>query len=445
MTDPLPVNVDAEEAVLGALFVEPERIPEVVALLHGDDFSDQRNRCVFDALVALTARSEPADFVTIGEELGRRQTFAGVGGRTRLVQLAATVTSAAHLLHHTKIVAELGARRRVISEAEAIAHEGRSGAVNGTAEFLSLAVEKMIAAAEHSATTHVEFVERDVAELRDKIEAGPVEGTDGLRTGFRDLDQIVCGMRAGELIVFAARPGVGKTAIVLNIGARVALDDDTTPVALFSLEMSKPALLERFTSAHSGVDHYLIRSRRLSPSNREKVDASLMALQFAPLAIEDTSGQTLMSIRAGARRLKQRRGLGLVLVDYLQLVQHHGAENRLQEVSAISRGLKALARELSVPVIAAAQLNRAADTASDQRPRLSHLRESGSIETDADIVVLLHPDGDEAGANDPRRVDAIVAKNRNGPVGTAGLLFQPNLVRFVDLAAGEASAGDRDA
>lgn len=439
MTAPLPVNIDAEEAVLGALFVEPERIPEALAALRGEDFSDPRNRSVFEALLALATRSVPADLVTVGYELEHSGTFAMVGGRTRLLELTMTVTSAAHLRHHMRIVADVAARRRVISEAEAIAREGRSlGPVNGTAtEFLRLAVERIGAAAEVPAPAAVEFAERDVRELRDKIDAGPVEGVDGLQMGFRDLDTIVCGMRPGDLVVIAARPAVGKTTLASNIAAQVALRDAAEPVALFSLEMGKQSLLERFASAHSGVDHYLIRSRRLSTSNREKVDASLIALEFAPLAIDDTSGQTMMSIRASARRLRQRRGLGLVLVDYLQLVQYPGAENRLQEVSAISRGLKALAAELSVPVIAAAQLNRAADAGPEQRPRLSHLRESGSIEADADIVILLHQVGDATEASDPRTIEAIVAKNRNGPVGTARLLLQPNLVRFVDLARTE--------
>jgi replicative DNA helicase len=432
----LPTNVEAERAVLGAVLVEPRRTPEAVAALRPDDFSEAVHRSVFEAVAALSARSEPIDFITVGEELARLGRLQSVGGRAGLVELSTTVTSGAHLPHHAKIVAACAALRRMIAASTAIANEA-IGVVpmNGNvSEFLSGAAERLVAAADMLSPGGLELLDNEVRVLRSKIAAGPVEGLDGLRTGHRELDAIVCGIRPSDLVVIAARPGGGKTALASGIALHHALAEEPLPVAFFSLEMSRASLLERFVSARSAVDHYLIRTRKLSRERVELVERALFELERAPLSIDDSRARTIMSIRAEARRLKKRRGLGLVVVDYLQLVENPNAENRLQEVSSVSRGLKALAMELNVPVIAAAQLNRSADGGPDQRPRLSHLRESGSIEADADIVVLLHAASEKTHATDPRTIEAIVAKNRNGPMGLAGLLFQPNLVRFVDVA-----------
>lgn len=438
------LNQELEDAVLGEILSSPDRLPEAASMLHADDFADVRNRHAFEAMLALAERSEGVDILTVGEELARRGTFQVVGGRARLVELQSAVISGAHLLYHARGLARRGALRRLAAEAQAIASQA-SGVVpldaNNVEAFLQESGERILAATATPSIAGAELIAREVGRLRQMIEAGPVEGLDGLSTGFRDLDGILCGLHAGDLGVIAARTSVGKTALATCIADHVAETKDCRLVAFFSAEMKESAIVERLVSARSGVDHYFVRNRKLYGENREKVDAALREIEHLPLAIDDTRDQTIMSIRASARRLKRRHGLTLVVVDYLQLIGHRGAENRLQEVSHVSRQLKSLAGELDVPVIAAAQLNRQADT--DDRPRLSHLRESGSIEQDADFVILLHPTGDVVNVNDPRTIEAIVAKNRNGPQGLVRLLFQPNLVRFVDIARDAPSAQEK--
>jgi replicative DNA helicase len=439
-TQPKP-EVAAEEAVLGAVMVEPTRAMEVVALLAPEDFVENKNRLVFDGVLALTERSEPVDLVTLSDELRRRGTLKQVGGLQQLAHLLNSVTTAAHLPHHARIVSAAAAVRRTVTAARDIAAAAAGATpMNGSAaEFLQESAEKIVEAATVRALQFPKFIVGEASMLRERLDAGPVAGLDGLRTGLGALDQIVCGMRSGELVVVGARPSVGKTVLVTDIALEAASDEDGPGVLLFSLEMTKSALFERIVSACSGVDHYLIRNRKLSQGMRQRVDEALALIGQMPLVIDDTRAQSITSLRAVARKVKQRHGLRLVVVDYLQLVTHPGAENRLQEVSAISRGLKALAGELGVPVVAAAQLNRAGDTGAVGRPKLSHLRESGTIEADADIAILLHQVRDDCEANEARVVEAIVAKNRNGPQGTARLLLQPNLVRFVAFEDGRPS------
>lgn len=440
-------EVAAEEAVLGAVMVEPGRAAEAVAVLVPEDFVVDRNRLVFEGVLALTERTEPVDTVTLAAELQRRGTFQQVGCLPRLSHLLNSVTSAAHIAHHARIVSETAAVRRVAAAAKDIAAMavGATPLNGSSADFLQESVERMIAAASTRSLQVPEFVAREADALRQQIEAGPIAGLDGLRTGFGDLDSIVCGMRAGDLVVIGARPSVGKTVLLTDCAISAVSEENSPPVVFFSLEMTKAALIERIASALSGVDHYLIRTRTMSPEKRDRVNEALEDIGRMRLLIDDTRAQSIMSMRAFARRVKQRHGLGLVVVDYLQLVTHPGAENRLQEVSAISRGLKALAGELGVPVIAAAQLNRAGDAGPDVRPRLSNLRESGTIEADADIVILLHQVRGDCGANEARVVEAIVGKNRNGPQGMARLLLQPNLVRFVNFEDPRRGEGERDA
>jgi replicative DNA helicase len=342
------------------------------------------------------------------------------------------VTSSAHLLHHTEIVANAARLRRLAAEARALADEsaGVRPRSEGLEEFFDGAEQRIMRAAASRSLGTLDLVERAVVELQLQIASGATSGPPGLRTGIHALDEILCGMRRGELGVIGARPFIGKSTLAGNIAMDVVMRSEKCPVALFSLEMRADAVLERLAAAQSDVSLYWIRNRELSAANKQRVNRALDELRHARLFIGDTSEQTIMSIRAKARRVKQRFGLGLVIVDYLQLVRSPGSENRLQEVSAVSRSLKALAGELDVPVIACAQLNRAADSGRDERPRLSHLRESGTIESDADVVILMHAVSDSRGSDESRDVELIVAKNRSGPTGIARVQFQPALLRF---------------
>jgi replicative DNA helicase len=426
------VDLDAEESVLGALLVDPTRVPEVAGELAAEDFTDSRNRQVFDTMVALSACSQSFDVVMLGAELAQRGWLVSVGGRARLFDLAARVTSSAYLTHHTNIVRDAARLREISAVARRIADEadGVRPRVPSVCEFLEGVEPRIRRAAAARSPGTLELIEHSVDDLQSLINAGPAASPPGLHTGIANLDRILCGLRPSELIVIGARPGVGKTALAWNVAINVALRDERPGVAFFSLEMSRQALLERAAANLAGVNHYHVRNRNLTDKCKADVAAALATLRRASITIDDTREQPIMSIRAKARRFAQRRDLGLVVVDYLQLVSHPGTENRLQEVSAISRALKALAGELKVPVLACAQLGRAADECD--RPSMSHLRESGTIEADSDVVILLHPASGSLSPDAPRKFGAIVDKNRNGPTGTVHLRFDPSHLRFTD-------------
>jgi len=438
-----PHNLDAERSVLGALLLDPNRVAEVAEQIGEDDFFSPKHGIVFGTLLSLTEQSAPIDFVTVGEALAASGNFQKVGGRAYLVELGSTVSSAAHLKHHLKIVAETSVLRRLISESTDILTESFDTRPDGEAvrELLDRSENRIFQIANSNDTQGADPIAKAIEEAFKRIDSSSHRsGLTGLPTGYLDLDELTCGLNAGELIILAARPAMGKTALALNIMDYAAshppewLDRKPT-VLLFSLEMGKQALVSRMLCARARVDAHKLRTGRIPAEDYSVLAQAAGELSNTKVFIDDTPGLSVMAIRSRARRVRQKHGLDLVIVDYLQLMSSPRAENRQQEISTISRALKDLARELEIPVMALSQLSRAVESREDKRPQLSDLRESGSIEQDADIVLLLYR-AEYYNETDENKglAEVICAKQRNGPTGTARLQFFGNVMRFENRA-----------
>ena len=430
----LPANVEAERAVLGALLIDPEAIGEIAAFLKPEDFYRERHRAIYAARFDLYERREPGDFVTLVDALRRRGQLDAVGGASYLTELVNDVPTAVHVEHYARIVEHCALMRRLINAAGKIAGVGYENPPD---------VDRALDQAEqYLFDVSQRRVSQDFTSLREALRAyfdtieylhqhkGEVVG---VPSGFHDLDQLTGGLHASDLIIIAGRPGVGKTGFALSIVRNVAARFQA-PAAIFSLEMSTEQLVQRLLCMEASVDSQRIRTGFIDEFEWRRISEAFGVLSDAPIYIDDSAGITTNELRMKARRLKSESDLKLIVVDYLQLMQGRGLENRVQEVSEISRSLKGLARELDVPVIALSQLSRAVESRQDHRPMLSDLRESGSIEQDADIVMFIHreelykPDTDRKGI-----ADIIIAKHRNGPVGQIPVRFFPSQTRFADL------------
>lgn len=433
-----PQNTEAEQAVLGSMLLEEEIIDVVVDLLKAEDFYRQEHQSIFLGIIELREANEPVDLITVTDRLRQKEELEGVGGAAYLASLANVVPTAANAIHYAHIVAEKALLRNLIRACTQLAQY----AYEETLEVNELinAAEKMIM--DFSQRKRQEgFVELKeiLVHTFDRLEMlNQQEGTvTGVPT-FTELDKLLSGLQPSDLIICAARPGMGKTSFCLNIAQNAAVKHKI-PVAVFSLEMSKEQLALRLLSGQALIDQYKLRTGRLQVEDWERLTSAAGPLSEAPLFIDDTPGISTLEVRAKSRRLKNEHGLGLVVVDYLQLMQgRRKAENRQQEISEISRSLKALARELEVPVLALSQLSRAVEHTQDKKPSLSHLRESGALEQDSDCVIFIHredyfdPDTEKKGI-----AEIIVAKHRNGPVGTVEMAFLPEFTRFMDLAKDE--------
>ncbi len=429
-----PHNLEAEESVLGAMMLSAEAIADVVEIVRPADFYRGANAKVFDTLREIYGRGDPVDAVTAVEELKRRTLLEEVGGHLYISELVERVPTPAAAASYARIVAETALLRRLISAAGDIMELAYSAPEEPEA-VADQAEQRIYDVARHD--------EKDqVASLRDLVDQAMTDleriqnresAFAGVPTGFRDVDSLLSGLQAGNLIVVAARPGVGKSSFVTNLARNVAVDG-TTPVAMFSLEMSRWEIGMRLLCAEARVPWDLIRNKRVGAEDWSRIAQAADVLHEAPLFIVDSGNVTLVDIRAKARRLAARpAGLGLIIVDYLQLMSHtRRVDNRQQEIAEISRGLKMLAKELSIPVISVSQLNRDPERRQDKRPQLSDLRESGAIEQDADVVMFIHRDD-----SDPSKkglADLIVAKHRNGPTDTIPLTFLPHLTQFRSFA-----------
>ncbi|MBL8857954.1 MAG: replicative DNA helicase [Planctomycetes bacterium] len=441
-----PHNEEAERALLGALLTEPVRIPEVAEVVRLGDFFNGRHNAIYEVLEAMAERAAPIDIVSVGEALVQAGKFQFVGGRAYLAELSSSVTSGAYAKHHARIVAETAILRRLIREAGEIIGEAHATRPDGDN------VPKLLDAAEHKIY--------EIGNERDRGEAVPLaravaetfkridstshrSGLTGLPSGYYELDELLCGFNQGELIVIAARPSMGKTAFVLNC-MDFAADPDHTPewlnrapvVLFFSLEMGQQSIVRRMLCARARVDAHKLRTGRIPTEDYAELSRGAGELERMKLFIDDTPGITAMSLRSRSRRIQQKHGLDMIVVDYLQLMSHPKAESRQQEISQISRSLKELSRELNVPVIALSQLSRAVESRDDKRPQLSDLRESGSIEQDADVVLLLYRD-EYYHRDDPENkglAEIICAKQRNGPTGNVMLQFNGSIMRFENRA-----------
>jgi replicative DNA helicase len=432
-----PHNVEAEESVLGSMLLSKDAIAEVLELLREDDFYRPAHRTVYRSVLGLYSHGEAVDAVTVAEDLRRNGALADIGGAPFLHTLVASVPTAANAGYYARIVKEAGVLRRLIDVGTQIVQLGFE-TPQDTERAVDIAESLVYQVAQGRVT-------EDYHSLRDVL-TGTLEAIErlhedhreitGVPTGFPNLDRLTSGLQPSNLIIVAARPAVGKSTFGLDV-ARHASVRAGVPTVVFSLEMSRTELVQRLMCAECTVDMQRLRTGRMEESDWTRLTRSLGKLADAPLYIDDSPGTTMMEIRAKCRRLKQRHGLGLVVVDYLQLMQPSKRfENRQQEVSEISRSLKLLAKELEVPVIAISQLSRQTEARSDRRPMLSDLRESGALEQDSDVVLFIYRD-ELYDPESPRKgeADLILAKHRNGPTDTVTVTFQGQYSRFAPMAA----------
>lgn len=440
-----PHNLDAEVSVLGSMLLSKDAIAEVSEIVKAEDFYRGAHRTLFEAISALYDRGEPVDAVTLGDELEARGRLDSVGGVVAISDLLSRVPTAANAAYYARIVADQAVRRRLIDAGTRITRIGydaeeRADEAVDAAEALMYEVAQRDRATEF---TPMKDLLNESFELIEKLHEHGSAVT-GLATGFTDLDEVTAGLQPSNLVIIAARPGMGKSTLVTNLAAHVAVEQ-RRPVVLFSLEMSKMELVQRLLSAEGRINSERLRTGRLHESDWPKLSQAMGRLSEAPLFIDDSPGLNLMEVRSRCRRLKQKHGLDLVILDYLQLMQaHRRSESRVQEVSELSRGLKILAKELDIPVVALSQLSRKPEDRTDRRPMLSDLRESGSIEQDADLVTFIYRDevyNPDAGTQG--EAELILAKNRHGPLRTIRLTFIGHLSRFANMARGSGTPRGR--
>ena len=428
-----PHSREAEESVLGAVLLSEDAVNEVMDRIHPEDFYVPAHQAIFEGMRELFDTSQPIDAVTTSEVLRRKGELEKIGGVAYLTRLVDVVPSTSNIVYYAGIVEE-HAKRRELIRAGGTVTDIAFDIDEEIASVLDRAEQTVLAVAERRSSQALLEVGPMFNQVLEQIEALEELGSDltGLSTGFVDLDKKLAGLQPANLVVIAGRPGMGKSSLALNIATNAA--STGKPIAIFSLEMSKEEIVQRILSSVGKVDSMKLRSGQLGPLWQKVVDAA-GKMYKAPIYIDDSPVVTVTDIRAKARRLKRRRGLSLVVVDYLQLMQASTRENRQQEISEITRNLKNLARELEVPIIAVSQLNRSLEAREDKRPRLSDLRESGSIEQDADVVMFIyrheyyHPEEQEKRGI----AEIIIAKHRAGSTGPIDMTFQPEFTRFANL------------
>ncbi len=437
-----PQDLEAEAAVLGSVILENECLGEIVQVLASEAFYSRRHQVMYDAMVALYDRRNAIDLLTLRDELTRGGMLDEVGGVQYLAEVVESVPSAANALHYARIVAERATLRSLINACTGILRDAYEGG-DRAEDILDSAEKRIFDIAEKRSSGEAEPLSELLKRTFERIDRFHERkgGYTGIPSGFMDLDRLTAGFQNAEMIIVAARPSMGKTTLVLNIALHVALEEKT-PVALFSMEMSQQMLAQNLLCMYAKVDASKLRTGIMSGSQLETLVHAAGSLSEAPIYIDDTPGMSILQLRAKARRLAALHGIRLVIVDYIQLMSAPGEESRQQEIAAISRGIKALARELDLPVIALSQLNRSPEAREGHKPRLGDLRESGALEQDADVVVLLHRPGyytggaDEDGMRAPgEETELIIAKQRNGPTDNVKLTFYKNLLRFESYAS----------
>ncbi|BFH65988.1 MULTISPECIES: replicative DNA helicase [Paenibacillus] len=431
-----PQNLEAEQAVLGAILLQSEAMITAMERVQPEDFYDASHQLIYEAMIQLGEENQPVDLVTLTSRLQDKGQLEDVGGVSYLAKLAHAVPTAANVEYYAQIIEEKSMLRRLIRTATQIVSEGYSGGED-VAGMLSDAERRILEISNRRTGSGFIAIRDVLMEVFDRVEVLHQQSgnTTGIPTGFVDLDKMTNGFQRSDLIIVAARPSVGKTAFALNIAQNVAVRANET-VAIFSLEMSAPQLVNRMICAEANLDANLMRTGDFkTDEDWAKLTMGIASLAEAEIYIDDTPGITVADIRSKCRRLKKEKGLGMIVIDYLQLIQGRGkaGENRQQEVSEISRTLKQIARELMVPVIALSQLSRGVEQRQDKRPMMSDLRESGSIEQDADIVAFLYRDDYYNQETEKKNIiEIIIAKQRNGPVGTVELVFLKNFNKFVN-------------
>ncbi|MEV4412442.1 replicative DNA helicase [Catellatospora sp. NPDC049609] len=435
-----PQDVAAEQCVLGGMMLSKDAIADVVEILRANDFYKPAHSTVFEAILDLYGRGEPADAITVAATLESGGDLGRIGGAPYLHTLISAVPTAANASYYARIVGERAVLRRLVEAGTKIVQLGygsAAGSGRDVDDVVDMAQQAIYDVTERRASEDFAILADMIQPTLDEIEAvGAADGSmRGVPTGFSDLDRLLSGLQPGQLIIVAGRPGLGKSTASMDFARHAAVRANMAS-AIFSLEMSKTEIVMRLLSAEARVPLHVLRSGQLSDDDWTKLARCMGEISEAPVFVDDTPNMNLMEIRAKARRLKQRHDLKLIVVDYLQLMSSpKKTESRQQEVSELSRGLKLLAKEVECPVIAVSQLNRGPEQRTDKRPQLSDLRESGSIEQDADVVILLHRD-DYYDKESPRagEADFIVAKHRNGPTDTITVAAQLHFSRFVDMA-----------
>ncbi|NPV89209.1 MAG: replicative DNA helicase [Firmicutes bacterium] len=428
-----PESLEAEQYVLGAMLLDSEIIPLIMGILNPEDFSRAGHRDIYAAMILLNQENRPVDLITLVEELKKDSKLDRVGGIEYVTYLSSLVPTSAAADHHARIVKEKSLLRSLIDLSQHFLHRGFDGREDAIA-LLGEAEQRIVQISQQGISQPFTSLGDILLNLYEKIGEMQEKGvqTSGLATQFIDLDRLLGNLQSGDLILLAARPAMGKTSLAMNIAQNVSMHS-RRPVAVFSLEMAKEQLVLRLLCAEARIDSARLKAGRLSGEEWVTLTKAIGKLSDAPLYIDDTPGVTVNQMRAKARHLKAEHGdLALVVVDYLQLMQAtRRAENRTQEISEISRSLKSLARELDVPVLALSQLSRAVEQTSDKRPNLSHLRESGALEQDSDIVMFIYrEDYYLPNSERPNIADIIVAKHRNGPTGSIELYFHKEFTRF---------------
>ncbi len=434
-----PQNIEAEVSLLGSILIEDEVITLIADKISSSDFYEKRHGTIYSAMLRLYEQHKPVDLLTLSSALKDSNDLENVGGSSYLTELTNAVPTAAHAEHYADLVAEKATRRKLIKASEDIVNLSFSDSVTSVQEILEEAEKRLFSVSQRTTKQDLVSIEQILAEGFDRLdELHKNKGRlRGVRTGWTDLDNKTAGLQRSDLIILAARPAMGKTTFVGNLVQNVATIEKQ-PVLFFSLEMSKDQLVDRMLAAESGVDAWNIRTGNLTDEDFERLGAAMGELSEAPIYIDDTPGITVLEMRTKARREAQKHPLGLIVIDYLQLMSGSrgggGDFNRVQEVSEISRGLKLIARELNVPVIALSQLSRSVESRNPQIPQLADLRESGSIEQDADIVAFLYREDYYNPDTDRQHItDLILAKHRNGPTGRIELYFHPEKLKFISL------------
>jgi replicative DNA helicase len=434
-----PQNIEAEQSILGGILIENDALNIVVEFLEAGDFYREAHQKIFQGMITLSEKSEPLDLITLTNELKKGKELESIGGASYLASLVESVPTAANIAYYAKIVKDKSTLRKLISTAtEIVTQSYQEG--KDLEDFLDDAEQAIFRISEHRVKPAFYPIKEIVKESFKVIERlyEKKELITGVPSGFKDLDRKTAGFQNADLIIVAGRPSMGKTALCLNIAQHASITSKI-PTAMFSLEMSKEQLAIRMLCSEARVDSARLRSGFLSESDWPKLTMAAGALSDAPIFIDDSPAISVLELMAKARRLKADRGLGLVIIDYLQLMRgRSGVERREQEISEISRSLKALAKELDIPVLAISQLSRKAEDRPGRRPQLSDLRESGAIEQDADVIIFIYrdevynPDSDQKGT-----AEVIIGKQRNGPTGKVDLSFISEFTAFKDLFRGD--------
>lgn len=432
-----PQNLEAEASLIGSILLDGESIGQIADILSAADFYEDRHRIIYAAMSKLYEDHRPIDLLTLSNELEKSKLLDGVGGASYLTELTNLVPTASHIEQYAQIVAEKATRRRLIKAAQTITKHGYNEE-QPVAQLLAQSEADLFAVSQDTVGQDLISIENVLTQSFDRLEELHKDKSKirGVPTGFPSLDKLLAGLQPSDLAILASRPSMGKSTLAMNIAHHVAVREKQA-VLVFSLEMSKEQLVDRLLAAEAGVDAWKIRTGNLNDEDFEQLGQAMGQLSEAPIFIDDTPVINVLEMRTKARREKHKRPLGLIIVDYLQLMSSSGiraSENRVQEISEISRGLKAIARELNVPVLALSQLSRSVEQRSPQIPQLADLRESGSIEQDADVVMFIYREDYYNPETERQHItDILIKKHRNGPTGKVELYFREDRVQFMSI------------